>query len=78
MHKRKLRTDKIFDENFTGMMLYAQSKQVVMLLLDDMADGGLTVKFLAVNPSANKTKMTTGDETPAMIKFLARSLQAAR
>ena len=72
MHRRKLRTDQILNNDYKrGMMLYAQSKQAAMLLMNDLAKSWQGVKFLAVNPGQNKTKMTTAD-APGIIKYLAR------
>ena len=73
MHSRKLRTDQILNEDYgRSMMLYAQSKQAVMLLLNNLADEMSPVKFVAVNPGPNKTEMSTGAETPFFIKMIAR------
>ncbi len=72
MRKRKLRTDQILNDDYKrSMMLYAQSKQAVMLLMNDLAKSWQGVNFLAVNPGPNKTKMTT-DDAPGIIKYLAR------
>jgi len=72
MHRRKLRTDQIMNTDYKrGMMLYGQSKQGAMLLMNDLTKSWQGVKFLAVNPGQNKTKMTTND-APGIIKYLAR------
>ena len=70
MHNRKLQTEKILDDG-RGMTLYAQSKQAAMLLMNDLAKSWNGVKFSAVDPGPNKTKMTTS-EAPGIIKYLAR------
>lgn len=73
MGGRKLRTDKILNENFgRGMTLYAQSKQAAMLLLNDLAHSMPSVKFLAVNPGANVTNLNQREGTPIVMKFLTR------
>lgn len=72
MHRRKLRTDQILNKDFKrSMMLYAQSKQAAMLLMIDLAKSWQGVRFLAVNPGQNKTKMSTED-APGILKYLAR------
>ncbi len=72
MHRRKLRTDQILNDDYTSTMgLYAQSKQAAMLLMNDLAESWQGVRFLAVNPGQNKTKMTTED-APGILKYLAR------
>ncbi|MEM8861058.1 MAG: SDR family NAD(P)-dependent oxidoreductase [Chloroflexota bacterium] len=69
MHSRALSTDQIFDEkNGATMSLYAQSKTAIMLLLNDFADQWDGVKFVTVNPGANKTKMTQSGSTPWIIR----------
>ena len=70
MHRRKLQTGLILNDG-RGMNLYAQSKQAVMLLMNDLAESWNGVKFSAVDPGPNKTKMTTS-EAPGLIKYLAR------
>ena len=50
------------------MMLYMQSKQAVMFLMNNLADQWDGVKFLAVNPGPNKTKMTQSGNTPWIIR----------
>ena len=73
MHKRKLRTDQILNDDYkNGPMLYAQSKQAVMLLMNDSAKSLQGVEFLAVDPGPNKTKMTKGDGAPGIVKYLLR------
>lgn len=73
MGSRQLRTAKIFDDNYSGMGLYAQSKQAVMLLMNDMAndESWQGVKFLSVNPGANKTKMAKSPDTPLFIRMIS-------
>ena len=72
MHSRKLRTDQILNNNYKSTMgLYAQSKQAAMLLMNELATSWQDVRFLAVNPGSNKTKMTTED-APGILKYLAR------
>ncbi len=72
MHRRKLRTDQILNHDYKwSMILYAQSKQAAMLLMNDLAKSWQGVRFLAVNPGQNKTKMTTVD-SPGILKYLAR------
>ena len=72
MSRRKLRTDQILNKDYNQtMMLYAQSKQAVMLLLNDLGKSWQGVTFAAVNPGPNKTKMTTVD-APGILKYLAR------
>ena len=71
MNRRKLRIDQILNDDYKGMMLYAQSKQAVMLLMNDLAASWDSVKFFSVNPGTNKTKMSTGDEAPIFMKFIA-------
>ena len=72
MSKRKLRTDQIMNPDYkNSMMLYAQSKQVAMLLMNELAKSWQGVSFLAVNPGQNKTKMSTED-APGILKYLAR------
>lgn len=69
----KLRTDQILDENYKrGMNLYRQSKQAVLLLMNDLADQMSSVKFLSVNPGENKTNMTQKSNMPGFMKLLVR------
>lgn len=71
MAKRKLDANQFFKNGSTGMMgAYMQSKQAVMLLMNDLAndESWQGVKFLSVDPGPNKTKMTQGGETPWIIR----------
>lgn len=73
MAGRQLNLDKVFDENNdSGMMLYPQSKQAVMLLMNDMAkrDSWKGVTFVSVNPGANKTNANQSADKPRIIRFL--------
>ncbi|MEM7335717.1 MAG: SDR family NAD(P)-dependent oxidoreductase [Chloroflexota bacterium] len=73
MGGRKLRTDQILDDNFSkGIGLYQQSKQAVMLLMNDLADEMPGVEFLSVNPGTIKTRMSLGDKAPILLRFMAR------
>ena len=73
MGGRKLRTDQILNEDYKqGMMLYMQSKQAVMLLMNDLAESWQGVKFLAVDPGPNKTKMTKAGGAPSIVKYVLR------
>lgn len=71
MAKRKLDTDLFFKDDTPGTMsAYMQSKQAIMLLMNDLAndESWQGVKFLSVDPGPNKTKMTQGGETPWVIR----------
>lgn len=71
MHKRKLRTDQILNDDYKqGMVLYMQSKQAVMLLMNDSAKNWDGVEFLFIDPGPNKTKMTKSGGTPGIIKHV--------
>ncbi|MEM7114562.1 MAG: SDR family NAD(P)-dependent oxidoreductase [Chloroflexota bacterium] len=73
MGRRKLRTDQILDKNYKrGSTLYMQSKQAVLHLMNELADEMPTVKFLAVDPGPNKTKMTKQDSLPGLMKLVVR------
>ena len=73
MAKRKLRTDQILNETYkSGMTLYIQSKQAVLLLMNDLAQRMPTVRFLSVNPGENKTNMTQESNMPGLMKLLVR------
>lgn len=73
MGRRKLRTDHILNENYKrGANLYMQSKQAVYHLTNDLAQEMPTVKFVAVDPGPNKTKMTKQDALPAFMKLMVR------
>ncbi|MEM7802365.1 MAG: SDR family NAD(P)-dependent oxidoreductase [Chloroflexota bacterium] len=73
MANRKLRTDQILNAGYKrGPMLYMQSKQAVLLLMNELAADMQGVRFLAVDPGPNKTSMTTGDGAPGIMKFIAR------
>lgn len=74
MHNRKLKTDPFFDDARKGGAMttfYPQSKQAIMLLLNDLASSWPEVRFLSVNPGANKTPMSTGPDAPLFIRTLA-------
>jgi NAD(P)-dependent dehydrogenase (short-subunit alcohol dehydrogenase family) len=71
MAKRKLDTGLFFKNGSTGTKsAYMQSKQAVMLLMNDLAadESWEGVKFSSVDPGPNKTKMTQGGETPWIIR----------
>ncbi|MEL6408651.1 MAG: SDR family NAD(P)-dependent oxidoreductase [Chloroflexota bacterium] len=71
MAKRKLDTDLFFKgDTPSTMSAYMQSKQAVMLLMNDLAneESWQGVKFLSVDPGPNKTKMTQSGETPWIIR----------
>lgn len=69
MNSRKLRVDQIMDPNHKrGFNLYAQSKQAIMLLLNDLSADWPGVRFMAVDPGPNKTKMTTGSGAPWIVR----------
>ncbi|MEM7335720.1 MAG: SDR family NAD(P)-dependent oxidoreductase [Chloroflexota bacterium] len=73
MGGRKLHSDQILDENYKrGSSLYMQSKQAVLHLMNALADEMPSVKFLAVDPGPNKTKMTKQDALPAIMKLMVR------
>lgn len=73
MGRRKLRTDQILDENYKrGASLYMQSKQAIYHLMNDLAQEMPTVKFVAVDPGPNKTKMTKQDSLPGLMKLVVR------
>ncbi len=71
MAKRKLDTDTFFKDDTPGTMrVYMQSKQAILLLMNDFAtdESWHGVDFLCVDPGPNKTKMTQSGETPWIIR----------
>ncbi len=73
MSKRRLRLNRLLNPSFRNDMgVYVQSKQAVMLLMEELSRQWPEVDFVSVNPGANKTKMTTGSATPGFVKVLAR------
>ncbi|MEO0599458.1 MAG: SDR family NAD(P)-dependent oxidoreductase, partial [Chloroflexota bacterium] len=71
MAKRELDTDTFFkDDTSRTMRVYMQSKQAILLLMNDFAtdESWQGVKFLSVDPGPNKTKMTQSGETPWIIR----------
>lgn len=72
MHSRKLKTDDLLSKQApSSMRAYMYSKQAIMLLMNDLAAQYPSVKFLSVNPGANKTKMSTGADAPFPIRIIA-------
>ena len=55
-----------------ALATYYQSKQAMMMLMNDMAASWDGVDFVTVNPGPNKTGMTTSSDAPAIIKFISR------
>lgn len=73
MHRRKLDIDPLMGvSKKRALATYYQSKQAMMMLMNDMAASWSGVDFLTVNPGPNKTGMTTSNDAPAVIKFLSR------
>lgn len=73
MHRRKLDIAPLMGTTKKrALYTYYQSKQAMMMLMNDMAASWEVVDFLTVNPGPNKTGMTTGSEAPAILKFISR------
>ena len=74
MHRTKLNVGPLVGTaSQGGMRTYMQSKQAMMMLMNDMATSWDGVEFLTVNPGSNKTDMTRNGDAPAIItRFLSR------
>jgi len=73
MHRRKLDITPLMGIiRKRALATYYQSKQAMMMLMNDMAASWDGVDFLTVNPGPNKTGMTTSSDAPAIIKFISR------
>jgi len=73
MHRRKLNIAPLIGlTKVRALATYYQSKQAMMMLMNDMAASWDGVVFLTVNPGPNKTGMTTSSDAPAILKFLSR------
>ena len=69
MDRREISTTQIFDKAYARTMSnYAMSKTAAMFLMNDLAEDWDGIKFLSVNPGANRTPMTQEGNTPWIIK----------
>jgi len=73
MHRRKLDIDPLMGiSKKRALATYYQSKQAMLMLMNDMAASWDGIDFLTVNPGPNKTGMTTSSDAPAILKFISR------
>lgn len=73
MGRRKLRVDQILNLNYKrGGTLYMQSKQAVYHLMNDLSQEMPTVKFIAVDPGPNRTKMAQQNSMPTIMRLAVR------